>query len=80
MSNPPPEEHPYHPKDAVRAAAIAGAITGGSGLLAAAVKSAYTAQNIGAFGALSRFGGTVAIWGMHSNQQMGQSALCCINC
>jgi len=66
MSNPPPEEHPYHPKDAVRGAAVAAAITGGSGLLAAAIKSAVAPQNIGAFGAFSRFGGTVALWGMHN--------------
>jgi hypothetical protein len=61
--NPPPEEHPYHPKDAVRGAVIAGAITGGSGLAAAAIKSAMSPQNVGPFAAFSRFGSTIAIWG-----------------
>ncbi|KAH8903246.1 NADH:ubiquinone reductase [Coniochaeta sp. PMI_546] len=62
MSNPPREEHPYHPQDAIRQAGIATAITGGSGLAAAAIKSAMSPQNIGAFGAFTRFGGTIAVW------------------
>lgn len=61
--NPPPEEHPYHPKDALRGAAIAGSITGGAGLAAAAIKSAMSPHNVGAFAAFSRFGSTIAIWG-----------------
>lgn len=62
--NPPPEEHLYHPKDAVRGAAIAGSITGGAGLAAAAIKSAMSPHNVGPFAAFSRFGTTIAIWGM----------------
>lgn len=64
MSNPPPEEHLYHPQDAVRQAGIAAAITGGAGLAAAAIRSATSPQNIGPFGAFSRFGSTIAVWGM----------------
>lgn len=68
MSNPPREEHPYHPQDAIRQAGIATAITGGSGLAAAAIKSAMSPQNIGAFGAFTRFGGTIAVWSMLSSE------------
>jgi hypothetical protein len=68
MSNPPPEEHPYHPQDAVRQAGITAAITGGSGLAAAAIKSAMSPQNIGALGAFTRFGSTIAVWGMLNSE------------
>ncbi|OIW26513.1 hypothetical protein CONLIGDRAFT_475820 [Coniochaeta ligniaria NRRL 30616] len=63
MSSPPPEEHPYHPQDALRQSAITAAITGGGGLATAAIKSAMSPQNIGAFGAFGRFGGHIAVWG-----------------
>ncbi|KAB5575290.1 hypothetical protein GE09DRAFT_1052878 [Coniochaeta sp. 2T2.1] len=63
MSNPPPEEQPYHPKDAVKQGAIAAAVTGGAGLMFAAVRSSTSTKDIGPFGAFTKFGANIAIWG-----------------
>lgn len=63
--NPPPEEHPYHPQDAVRLGVIGGAVTGGAGLAAAAIKSAMSPAHLGAFGAFTQFGTTIGLWGTH---------------
>jgi hypothetical protein len=59
-------DHQYHPKDAIRSAGYGAGILGGAGLVAAAVKSATTRQNIGPFGAFTKFGGTIATWSMTS--------------
>ncbi|RKU45571.1 hypothetical protein DL546_006966 [Coniochaeta pulveracea] len=55
-------DHDYHPKDAIRAAGWSAGILGTGGLVAAAVQSAVTRQNIGPFGAFTKFGGTIATW------------------
>ena len=68
MSNPPPEERPYRRRDALTQGAMAAAITGGAGLFYAAVKSSTSPKDIGAFGAFTKFGGNIAIWGMLSIQ------------
>jgi uncharacterized protein (DUF697 family) len=55
-------DHDYHPKDAIRAAGWSAGILGTGGLVAAAVQSAVTRQNVGPFGTFTKFGGTIATW------------------
>jgi hypothetical protein len=58
------EERTYQPKDAVSAAVSSTMITGGVGTIVAAAQNTLTKQNIGAFGVFTRFGGTIAVFGM----------------
>lgn len=57
------EDHPFHRKDAIAPAIKAIGITGGAGLFIASVQATLTRQNIGAFGAVTRYGPTVATFG-----------------
>ena len=57
-------QHPtYHPKDAVSAAVRATMITASAGAIISGVQNALTKQNVGAFGILTKTGGTIAVFG-----------------
>jgi hypothetical protein len=53
----------FHPKDAISTSFDAAKLTGGAGLLVAAVQNTLLRENIGAFGVFTRFGSTVALFG-----------------
>jgi hypothetical protein len=57
----------YVPQDAIQKALDATKLTGGAGLLVAAVQNTLLRENIGAFGVFTRFGSTVALFGMAHN-------------
>ena len=57
------EEH-YHRKDAIGPAVTATTITGAAGLFIASVQATLTKTNIGALGTFTRYGTTVATFGM----------------
>lgn len=59
-----PAEAQYHPHDAVAAAIQGTLVTGGAGLLTAAVQNTLTKRHTTAFGVFTRFGGTIAQFGM----------------
>ena len=56
----------YHPQDAIENSVSSGLRVGGAGLLLAAVQNTLTRENIGAFGVITRYGGTVALFGTHT--------------
>ena len=58
-----PEGEGYHPKDAVKAAINGTLITGAAGTLVSAVQNTLTKRNVGAWGVVTRSGGTIAIFG-----------------
>lgn len=58
-------EEVFHPEDAIAKSIHATTITGGAGLLLAAVQNTVARENIGAFGVFTRFGGTIALFGMN---------------
>jgi len=62
----PAESEVYEPRDAFAQSIDAASITGGAGLLLAAVQNTLARENIGAFGVISRFGGTIALFGILS--------------
>ena len=53
----------YHPKDAVKAAINGTLITGAAGTLVSAVQNTLTKRNVGAWGVVTRSGGTIAVFG-----------------
>ena len=53
----------YHPKDAVSAAVTATMVTASAGAIISGVQNALTKQNVGAFGILTKTGGTIAVFG-----------------
>ena len=53
----------FTPKDAISTTLSAAKLTGGAGLLVAAVQNTLLRENIGAFGVFTRFGSTVALFG-----------------
>lgn len=53
----------FAPKDAISTSLAAARLTGGAGLLVAAVQNTLLRENIGAFGIFTRFGSTVALFG-----------------
>jgi hypothetical protein len=59
-----PEGEHYQPKDAVKAAITATMVTGGAGALVSAVQNSLSKRNVGAWGILTRTGGTIGIFGM----------------
>jgi len=61
-SEPEPGEV-YEPRDALGAATRAATMTGGAGLLLAAVQNTIAKENIGAIGVFSRFGSTIGLFG-----------------
>jgi len=52
----------FTPKDAISTSFDAAKLTGGAGLLVAAVQNTLLRENIGAFGVFTRFGSTVALF------------------
>lgn len=54
----------YEPKDAIAQSVRSATFTGSAGLLLAAVQNTLTRENVGAFGVFTRFGGTIALFGM----------------
>lgn len=54
---------PYHPKDAIGGAIKATAVTGTAGLFIAAIQNTLARRPVGAWGVLTRFGGTVGVFG-----------------
>jgi len=53
----------YHPEDAIEKSIRSATMTGGAGLLLAAVQNTVARENIGAFGVFTRFGTTTALFG-----------------
>jgi hypothetical protein len=53
----------FQPRDAISTSFSAARLTGGAGLLVAAVQNTLLRENIGAFGIFTRFGSTVALFG-----------------
>ena len=62
-------EGQYHPKDAISATIKATAITAGAGAFISTIQNTLTKHNVGAFGAVSRFGGTTAVFGRTRSSQ-----------
>lgn len=54
----------YEPKDAMAQSVRSATFTGSAGLLLAAVQNTLTRENVGAFGVFTRFGGTIALFGI----------------
>jgi len=52
----------YHPKDAIRSAATAGFQVGTIGAMFAGIKATLTKQNIGAMGAVTKYGSIIAMF------------------
>ena len=55
----------YQPKDAIAELYRSATITGGAGLFIAAVQNSMLRENVGAFGIFTRFGNTIALFGIH---------------
>jgi hypothetical protein len=55
--------HAYHPKDAIGESSRAGFKTGIVGAMFSGIQATLTKQNIGAFGAVTKYGGTMAMFG-----------------
>ena len=58
------DEEDYHPVDAIAPAVKAAATTGVAGLFIASIQSTLTKRNIGALGAFTHYGGTIATFSM----------------
>jgi hypothetical protein len=56
--------HAYHPKDAIGESSRAAFKTGVIGAMFSGIQATLTKQNIGAFGAVTKYGGTMAMFGM----------------
>ena len=56
----------YEPQDAIADSFRATRLVGGAGLLLAAVQNTMTRQNVGAMGVVTRYGGTIALFGTQS--------------
>ena len=59
------EDEKFHPKDAVGAAIQGIFVTGVAGAFVSGVQNALAKQNYGVWGAVTRTGGTIAIFGMY---------------
>jgi hypothetical protein len=55
--------HAYHPKDAIKSAATSGFQVGTVGAMFAGIQATLTKQNIGALGAVTKYGGVIAMFG-----------------
>jgi hypothetical protein len=53
-------DNQYQPQDAVKASINTSMVTGGAGLLAAAVQNALQKRNVGPWAVFTRSGGTIA--------------------
>jgi hypothetical protein len=54
----------YHPKDAIHAGLVHGAVMGGGGLMFAAVKNSLAKTNVGPWTVFTKNGGLIATFGM----------------
>lgn len=57
------QEKQFHPKKALPGAISATLVAGGAGLTMSAVQNTLAKTNRGAFGVITRTGGTVGVWG-----------------
>lgn len=57
-------DQPYHAQDALTPAIRGAGVTGAAGLFVASVQATLTRQNIGALSPFTRYGGTIAVFGM----------------
>lgn len=57
------DDESYHPKDAIKAGLSGMAITGGAGLLVAALQNATSVKNVGAWGVFTRSGHVITTLG-----------------
>jgi len=55
-------EETFHPQDTIARSIRSATMTGGAGLLMAAVQNTVARENIGAFGVFTRFGATCALF------------------
>jgi len=62
MATPEDHGHAYHAKDAIGDAATSGFKTGIIGAMFSGIQATLTKQNIGAFGAVTKYGGTMAMF------------------
>jgi hypothetical protein len=53
----------YHPKDTIGDAAYAGVAVGVVGTIFSGIQASLTRRNLGAFGALTHYGGTTGVFG-----------------
>lgn len=67
-------EETYHPQDAIGAGTKSSLALGGTGLFIAAVQNSISKENVGTFGVVSRFGGTVALFGMSGHNDSRQTS------
>lgn len=56
--------HDFHRKDAIGPSVKATGITGAAGIFVASVQATLTKRNIGALGVVTRYGATVATFGI----------------
>ena len=67
MADHPPDQDQiegiYQPKDAISATVKATGVTGAAGAFVSAIQNTLTRHNVGAWGAVTRFGGTSALFG-----------------
>jgi len=56
-------EELYQPKDAITAAIKATGVTGAAGAFVSTIQNTLVRHNAGAWGAITRFGGTTALFG-----------------
>ncbi|KAH6677507.1 hypothetical protein B0J14DRAFT_651402 [Halenospora varia] len=54
------DDHQYHPKDSIKAAANGAMVTGTAGAFVAAVQNTLTKRNVGPWGVFTRSGGNIA--------------------
>ncbi|KAG9230308.1 NADH-ubiquinone oxidoreductase subunit [Amylocarpus encephaloides] len=54
------DDEQYHPKDAVKSSVQASMVTGGAGLLIAAISNSLSKRNVGAWSVFTRGSGTIA--------------------
>jgi len=57
-----PEHAAYRPKDAISATIRSTMVTAGAGAIISGVQNTLTKQNVGAFGILTKTGGTIAVF------------------
>lgn len=62
----------YQPKDAIGGAIKAIGVTGAAGAFVSTIQNTLTRQNVGAFGAFTRFGGTTAVFGKIEERSRGE--------
>jgi hypothetical protein len=53
----------YSPQDAISELIKGTCVTGGAGLLMSAIQASLDKKNVGAFGAISKYGGTIGYFG-----------------